>query len=215
MHFETRESAGEILAGKLDEYDRDLMYVVALGPTSVPVANTIATQLDCEIGLFISSEIELPGQGDEVIGSLNQGGQFVYNTELSYADRQELGAEFRNHIEGKKLEKAHYMNRIIHNNAVVDPHQLYDRIVVFVSDGLNNGVVVESAYTLLKPIRLRKLIAAVPIASVRAIDRLHIRVDQIECLRVVDEIESLERFYDKNIELNLSQAMELINKSRT
>lgn len=213
MHFENRIAAGELLAKELEELPSEDLFIVSLGRTSVPVARKLAEELDAELALFVSLQIELPGRGDEVIGAINQSGDFVYNDDLPYGVRQELGAEFRGYIEEQRVLKSHSINRIIDNDSVVEPHELTDKIIVLVSDGLESGIVVEAAYQLLKPIRFKQIIAAVPVASVDAIDRLHIRVDQIKCLRVVDEIEALERFYDDDETPDWETAMELINLS--
>jgi predicted phosphoribosyltransferase len=44
---------------------------------------------------------------------------------------------------------------------------------------------------------VKKLIIATPIASVRAVDRMHIACDEIYCLSVVEDYISTDHYYDR------------------
>jgi predicted phosphoribosyltransferase len=67
-----------------------------------------------------------------------------------------------------------------------------------VSDGLHNALSLEIAAYFMHTIDLKKLVIATPIASGQAVDKMHISVDQIFCLRSVENYISTNHYYDKN-----------------
>ena len=50
----------------------------------------------------------------------------------------------------------------------------------------------------LKPIKIKKLVMAVPFASVSAVDLMHVMADEINCLNVLEDIISINHYYDDN-----------------
>jgi predicted phosphoribosyltransferase len=68
--------------------------------------------------------------------------------------------------------------------------------VILVSDGLSNGFSLDLAAQFLKPINTKKLIVATPLASVPAVDRMHILADEIFCLSVVQDYMTTDHYYD-------------------
>ena len=49
----------------------------------------------------------------------------------------------------------------------------------------------------LKTVELKKLVIATPIASVKAVDRMHVAGDELYCLSVVEDYISTDHYYDK------------------
>ncbi|HZM64401.1 MAG TPA: hypothetical protein VFB59_04680, partial [Candidatus Saccharimonadales bacterium] len=73
---------------------------------------------------------------------------------------------------------------------------LKDHNIILVSDGLANGFSIEIAIDFLKPIRTKKIIVATPLASIAAVDRMHILADDIFCLTVVEDYITTDHYYD-------------------
>jgi predicted phosphoribosyltransferase len=73
---------------------------------------------------------------------------------------------------------------------------LQDHNVILVSDGLSNGFSLDIAAQFLKPIHTNKLIVATPLASIQAVDRMHILADDIFCLSVIEDYISTDHYYD-------------------
>jgi predicted phosphoribosyltransferase len=66
-----------------------------------------------------------------------------------------------------------------------------------VTDGLKTGFNFDLAVEFLKPIAIEKLVAAVPLASASAVDRLHIQADDLYCLDVIEDYLETGHYYDK------------------
>jgi len=69
--------------------------------------------------------------------------------------------------------------------------------VIVVTDGAKTGFSIDLAYEFLKPIKIEKLIFAVPLSSVEAVDRMHVLADDLYCLDVIEEYRDTEHYYDK------------------
>jgi predicted phosphoribosyltransferase len=67
-----------------------------------------------------------------------------------------------------------------------------------VADGLASGFMLDLAVEYLKPIAIDSIVVAVPLASVEAVDRMHVLADDIYCLSVVSDYISTDHYYDKN-----------------
>jgi predicted phosphoribosyltransferase len=50
----------------------------------------------------------------------------------------------------------------------------------------------------LKPIAVRKIVVATPLASIAATDRMHILADQIFCLSILENYFGTDHYYDDN-----------------
>lgn len=197
MYFTNRTQAGGQLAEQLAKYRYENCIVVALSESSVLVAEPIAQYLHCIITLLLTEDIELPGE-HAVLGTVDQAGSFTYNSDFSQGELDEYRSEFFNYIESEKLQKFHRMNRMIGDTGLIDADLLQDHVVILVADGLKSGSLLDAALNFLKPVRTEKLVIATPLASVQAVDKMHIAADEIFCLNVTDNYLDTNHYYDDN-----------------
>ena len=101
-------------------------------------------------------------------------------------------------IEQEKLLQMHKLNQLLGSGGTVKSDLLRGHTVIVVSDGLTSGFSVDMAYEFLKKIATDKVIFAAPLASVRAVDRMHVLADEIYCLDVLEEMRELDHYYDEN-----------------
>jgi putative phosphoribosyl transferase len=73
---------------------------------------------------------------------------------------------------------------------------LRERNVILVTDGLMDGFSLDIAMQFLKPIHMQRLIVATPLASVKAVDRMHILADEIFCLSVLEDYITTDHYYE-------------------
>lgn len=197
MYFASRLQAGRMLAAQLaPKYRYENCAVVALSDGGVMVGAQIASELHCVLTMLLSEEIQLPRE-PQAIAAINQVGQVTYNPEMSSGEVDEMLSEFRGYIEQEKLTKLHKLNELIGSGGVIDKQMLRGHNVILVSDGFKTGFPLEMAATYLKPIATEKLIVAAPLASVAAVDRMHVLADEIYCLSVVGEYMDTPHYYDR------------------
>lgn len=210
MYFHSRTEAGERLADRLVQYRYENAVVVALGHGAVTVAAPIAARLHCTLGLFLTEDIELPGEGINV-GSVSQGGGFVYNAGLSQGEKDDYYGEFHSYIDDQKREKTQAINRLLADGGALDVHLLQEHVVILVSDGFKNGTLLSAAAAFLKPVKTKRLVIAAPIASVNAVDQMHILGDELHCLSVTDNYLDTSHYYDIDDVPTHEQAVQTIN----
>lgn len=185
-----------MLAAQLAEkYRYENCAIVALDDGGVMVGAQIAMQLHCVLTLLMSAEIKLPQEPVAVAG-ITPGGVLSYNHALSDGEISELAGENFGYIEQQKLVKMHDMNRLVGEGGTIDKGLLRGHNVIVVTDGAKTGFSIDLAYEFLKPIKIEKLIFAVPFSSVEAVDRMHVLADDLYCLNVVPEYRETDHYYD-------------------
>lgn len=197
MYFSSRHEAGYRLAQSLLHFREEPSIVVALGDGAVQLGLRIATELSCPLALLLSEEIELPGEGI-VYGELNQSGRLTPDSGLSSSEMAHYYAEYHGIIEDQKRVKMSKMNQLMGAGGTVEEDSLRGRNVILVSDGLRHGGELDAAADFLKPLNIIKLVIAVAIASVDAVDRAHVLGDELHILGVTDNFLDTDHYYDTN-----------------
>lgn len=185
-----------MLANQLQErYKGEDSVVVALSDGGVMVGAQIAMELQCAITMLLADEIELPRELVAIAG-ITSDGSFTFNKAYSPGEIEELVMEYHGLIEQEKLEKLHEMHRLMRSGALIRPDLIKNKNVILVSDGMSSGFSIDLAMEYLKPIALKKLIVATPLASVPAVDRMHILADDIYCLNVLENFITTDHYFD-------------------
>jgi len=197
MYFTSRIEAGYRLAMSLLDYRYDDCIVVALNDGGVQVGQQIASALHCELTMMLIESIDIPGEG-EVFGSMNQSGRFVYNGMFSVGEIEAFYNEYHGYLEDQKRVTMSKMNKLLGAGGIVDESRVRNRVVIVVSDGLPHGASLDAAADFFKPISIKKLIIATPIASVEAVDRMHIVGDELKVLGVTDNYFDTDHYYEVN-----------------
>jgi putative phosphoribosyl transferase len=197
MYFASRVQAGRMLASQLAEkYDGHNCAVMAVNDGGVVVGAQIAAKLRCVFTLLVNEEIKLPREPDAIAG-ITSGGALAYNSRYSKGELDEMVGEYYNYVEQEKLRHMHDMNALVGKGAMLKKTLLAGHNVIVVSDGLKTGFPIDLAYEFLKPIKIKKFVVAVPLASVASVDRMHVLADDLYCLSVLGEYMDTDHYYDK------------------
>lgn len=195
MYFQDRKDAAVKLATSLAKYTDDDVVIAVLNDSSKIIGDIIAKELRVPETIIISKAIQLPGESAK-FGSLDQTGHFSYNTRLSEGEIDEYESEYHNYLDAEKMNKTHDINVEASKKGLFSRDRLTDKIVILVVDGIDDTTALDSAIEYLKPIRLKMLVIATPVASVKAVDRMHITCDEIHCLSVTENYLSADHYYD-------------------
>lgn len=209
MYFHSRAEAGAVLAAQLVQYRYENCAVVALSYGSLLVAEPIAAKLHSILGIFLTEKIDIPGE-NLTVGTVDQTGGFSYNQDLSEGQVEDYYGEFHAYIDQQKRENTEKINRLVASGGALDPATLREHVVILVSDGLKTASALDATAAFLKPIKIKRLIIAAPIASVNAVDRMHILADELHCLNVTDNYLATDHYYDENTAPTHEQAVEMI-----
>lgn len=198
MYFDSRQQAGSKLADMIaPKYRYEDCVVVALSAGGVIVGEQIAGRLHCLLTMLLIEDIEVPGEG-LTYGSITQNGAFSYNGLFSIGEIEEYNSEYHGYLEQEKQNAFGRMNRLLGDGGIIDNAMLRNRVVILVSDGFKTGAILDATTEFLKPIRTKKIIIAAPIASVSAVDRMHILADELAVLDVRESYLETNHYYSHN-----------------
>jgi predicted phosphoribosyltransferase len=198
MYFESRAQAGQQLATELlEKYRYEDCAVVALSDGAVLVGEQIASSLHCVLMMLLTEDISVPGENVS-FGAVNQDGGFTYNGMFSTGEIEEYASEFHGYLDEQKREAFQKMNRLLGDGGLIDNELLRDRVVILVSDGIDNGAAIDVAIDFMKPIRVKRLVVATPTAGVQAVDRLHVLADELHILDVKENFMGVNHYYNVN-----------------
>lgn len=197
-YFPSRQTAGDLLAKELaPKYRFEDTAIIALGDGAVVVAAQIAMKIHCVLSMLLTSSIRLPNEPD-VLAEINQQGHVTYNNMYTAGQLEELQTEYFHYIEEQRQQQIFDMNRLLGAGGILEDRLIRNRNIIIVSDGLNNGLSLDAAADYLKMIHIKRLVVATPFATVKAVDRMHILADEIVCFNVLEELISIDHYYDDN-----------------
>ena len=198
MYFENRTQAGQLLAQQLfEKYRYENCAVVALSDGAVMVGEQVAAALHCVLTLLLIEDIEVPGESMS-FGGVSQSGNFTYNDSFSSGEIEEYASEFHGYLDEQKREKFQKINRLLGDGGIIDADLLRDHTIILIADGLDNGAAIDVALDFLKPIRIQRLVVATPVATVEAVDKLHIVADELHILDVKENFMGTDHYYTDN-----------------
>ena len=198
MYFTSRNQAGQMLSAELlNRYRYEDCAVVALSDGAVLVGEEIAKSLHCILTMLLVEKIEIPGEGMS-FGGVSQNGNFTYNGSLSAGEIEDYTGEYHAYLDDQKRQAFHRINSLIGDGGVINKDMLRDRAIIMVSDGLDDGSVLDIAADFLKPIRIKRLIVVSPIATVQAVDKIHVMADEIHILDVRANFLDVNHYYEQN-----------------
>ncbi len=198
MYFESRAQAGQALADQLvEKYRYENCAVIALSDGAVLVGEQIAARLHCILTMLLVEEIEVPGEGVS-FGAVSESGNFTYNGMFTAGQIEGYVQEFHGYLEEQKRIAFQKINRLLGDGGLIDHDMLRDHTIILVSDGIDNGASLDVAVDFLKPVRIKKLVIAAPVASIPAVDKLHIMADDLHILDVKANFMGINHYYDDN-----------------
>lgn len=178
MLYQDRVHAGKVLAERLQPFaDREDAVVLALPRGGVPVAYQIAQRLKAPLDVFIVRKLGVPGHEELAMGAIASGGAHVMNEgiirNLGISDTAINAVIEMESAELTRREQAYRSNR--------QPHQLNDKQVILVDDGLATGATMRAAIRAVRTYHPKEIIVAVPVADAEIVGELRREVDDVFC----------------------------------
>lgn len=212
MYFESRSAAGQLLAAQLvEKYRYENCAVVTLSEGGVLVGEQIAAELHCILTMLVSEGIEVPGES-LTMGAVSQAGNFTYNSEFSTGEIEEYASEFHGYLEDQKRQAFSRINRLLGDGGMISQDMLRERVVILVNDGFVDGAILAVALDYLKPVHILKLVVASPIATVPAIDQLHVAADELHVLDVKENFMGINHYFTDNTIPSREETIAKINQ---
>lgn len=176
--FTDRRTAGQRLATALESHRSARPLVLGLPRGGVPVAAEVARSLRCDLDVLVIRKMGAPGNPEFAVGAVGESGAVVSDRRTleqlglndAWVDRQ---------VERLGREVADRVDRFRAGRPLPD---VRDREVIVVDDGLATGSTAAAAVQVLRALGARRIVVAVPVGSVEAVQRLRGVADEVLCL---------------------------------
>ena len=179
--FKDRFEAGKLIASELRKYAGNRNTIVLAVPAGgVPVGYEVSKQLAISLDVIVVRKVQIPWIAEAGFGAVTWDGKVFLNEGLV----KELGLTEKE-IEMSILEtKRNIQERLRKFRGDKPMPNLKENVVIIVDDGLASGFTMLAAARTVKDRKPKKVIIAVPTASLGAIELLESEVDEIICLNI-------------------------------
>jgi putative phosphoribosyl transferase len=192
--FRDRLHAGAELAEELSRHLWNVeTAVLAIPPDGVPIAASIAVALQAPLDLVASQRIVAPDEPEKTLGAITPDRTLVINREL--VEVLELSDPDIEQISIPAWTEAQRcLSRYRGSRGAVD---LRGKSVVIVDDGITSGYTMLAAVVATRKLDPARLMVAVPVGSLEAIERLSGAADDVLTLEMsMGPDFSVENFYE-------------------
>jgi len=190
--YRNRSEAGRFLAQALSNY-KSKPDVVVLGLTrgGVPVAAEVASALQAPLDVVVVRKLGVPSQPELAMGAFSGDGAQVLDQEIVHA----FGLRDKDVDEVVKRESAEVDRREVLYRSGRPPLDLKEHTAILVDDGLATGATMLAAVAFIRKRLAKKIVMAVPVASVEALGKLRAKVDECVCLAAPDPFYAVGEWY--------------------
>ena len=192
MKFASRQDAGRRLGQHLKEQGTGVDLVLGLPRGGVVVAAEVARLLRCPLDVLVVRKIGHPMHREFAVGALAEPDVVVFD-ETSLSEIPVVRSQLDKVVAEEVVRLGEYRQRFHHSLASV----LRDKIVLLVDDGLATGATAEAAVLSARQQSARRIIVAVPVASVSAVERLRRIADDVLALVVDPDFAAVGQYYDE------------------
>lgn len=176
--FTDRSAAGQALAERLAHYlDQPDVLVLGLPRGGVPVAFEVARFLQAPLDVMVVRKLGAPGQPELAVGALASGGVTLINETMPDWIKHSKALERTIAAERLELERRERTYRGDHS-----PLDAQDCTVILVDDGAATGATMRAAVRAVRKLNARRVVVALPVASLEALELLRNEADEVVCL---------------------------------
>ncbi|RPI16899.1 MAG: phosphoribosyltransferase [Lysobacterales bacterium] len=210
LRFADRADAGRALAEALAPlgWPRDAL-VLALPRGGVPVACEVARSLGLPLDVLVVRKLGVPFQPELAMGAIASGGALVVNEEVvAWLPSPETFERVR------REEQAELERREREYRGGRPAPDVRGRTVILVDDGLATGATMEAAVRSLRALGAARIVAAVPVASQGARERIAAVADQVVCLDVPEAFHAVGQCYRDFGQTSDDEVRDLLEQAR-
>ncbi len=204
--FDDRIQAAQLLARHLGDLRGRRPVVLGIPRGGVVLARELAHALDGELDVVLSRKLATPGRSELAMGALAEDGTVFLNEDIVRALGISQGM-IEQEIERQSAEirrRSQLVRRVYPRVA------LQDRVVVICDDGVATGATIQVALWAVRKENPQRLIAATPVASEEALQRLSADADEVVCLLQPSEFYAVGQWYRDFPQVDDTEFMRLL-----
>lgn len=210
LPYWNRSEAGRLLATELNHY-KSKSDVIVLGLTrgGVPVAAEVASALQAPLDVVVVRKIGVPFQPELAMGAIAGDNTQVLDRQLIRAlgltDKDVDSVATRERAEVERRERLYRGGR--------PPLDLKGRTAILVDDGLATGSTMLAAVAFTSKRLPKRIVLAVPVASVEALEKLRKKVDECVCLAAPEPLFSVGVWYRNFLPTADAEVVKILEES--
>ncbi len=205
--YRDRVEAGKILAQSLIQYKDEDLVVLAIPRGGVVVAKEIAMALDAQMDLVIPRKIRAPLNKELAIGAVVDKDNSIIDKDL--VNRLDVSDEYlKSEIDKQsdEIKRRRFMYR-----GSIEKSDLEDKVAILVDDGLATGSTAKAAIKLVRSMKPRKLIVALPVGPENTVATLGDMVDDVICLETPANFFAVGQVYEDFEQVTDNEVVEIIS----
>jgi putative phosphoribosyl transferase len=179
--FQDRESAGYVLAGRLEGYRGDpSALILALPRGGVAVGYTMSLVLRLPLNVFVTRKLRAPENPECALGALSETGNVFLNPEaMDYYAGTDLKSYMEEEIRIQQHEIARRQQLYREGRPLPE---LANRTVLLVDDGIATSATFLASVDALRKLGLKRLVAAIPVGPPETLWEVRRKVDELVVL---------------------------------
>ena len=185
--------------------------VLGIPRGGVVVAREVSDLLDASLDIFLSRKLGAPNNPELAIGAISENGKIFLDDSIvlcAGADKEYIDTEAKH--QSAEIKRRSEIFRKILPKAI-----LKSKTVIIVDDGLATGATMQVSLWAACREKPKRLIAAVPVASSEAIDRITGYCDEVICLRLPDIFGAVGQFYSQFDQITDEEVMNILKEEFT
>lgn len=207
--FLNRLEAGHKLAEDLKKYQAEEPIILALPRGGVPIGYEVAQVLRAPLYVFVVRKVGTPWNPELGIGAVAAGVQILDHESLHILgiDASELEEIIeREQQEVKRRQKLYGQDE--------DFPSIKGKTVILVDDGIATGITTRAAIQAIKHLQPSKLVLAVPVGPLEAVNSLSKLVDDLICLDTPVDFYAVSAFYRSFPQVSDEEVINLLKKAK-
>lgn len=177
MSYLNRQDAGKRLAQVLRHFKGKDTVVLALPRGGIVLGAEVARVLYAPLGLVLVRKIGHPLAPEYAIGAIAEDESPVYNRNESAG----IEPAWLKQAEANARELIEHRRKLYYGDDFAPP-EVRAKTVILVDDGIATGLTMEAAVQAMRNKQPKKIIVAVPVASVESVDKLQPIADEVVVL---------------------------------
>jgi putative phosphoribosyl transferase len=210
MIFLDRATAGRELATRLKYLRGQNIVVLGLPRGGVPVAFQVAKELNAPLDVIIVRKLGVPSQPELAMGAVSEGGVLVTNPKIvrmAHVSKEEFSF-----VEDR--ERREVAERARRFRGGTPALSLSGRIALIVDDGIATGSTAQAACQVARALGAVKVLLAVPVGSVEAVELLKGDADEVISLQIPEVFFAVGEWYQNFSATSDDEVSDLLEKAR-
>ena len=205
--FKDRMDAGTRLADAIgSQLSIPETVILALPRGGIPIAAAMCKRTGAHFDVLIVRKLGVPGHDEYAMGAIASGGVMVLRQDV--IERLQIPTRSVDAVVARETKELRRREEIFHRGS--RPLDLAGRTVVLVDDGMATGSTMLAAVELLRRRAVERIIVAVPVASMEAVEVLKVEADEVVALVIPETFVAVGLHYGDFGQITDQEAGEML-----